>query len=360
MSALGDETVWEAARTAREVASPSSAAPSFPAFAPRAPWWGADLQTLRNVLVGGPRTNADSSSERIALPLHDGSGDVLQASVDLPSDPTRAQGRPTVVLIHGLSGTDESTYMVASRDFHLRRGHRVVRMNLRGAGASRASCRTQYHAGRSQDLDEALRGLPAAWRDAGLLLVGYSLGGNMLLKFTAEYASRHPVLACASVSAPIDLAAASRRFLDRRNWFYHRHLLHNMKLECFDAPESPDRAERHAIKSCRSILEFDERVVAPRNGFESAEHYYAVNHARQYLASIAHPTLVVHALDDPWIPAEAYTSYAWSQNPHLVPVLSGGGGHVGFHARGDTDTFHDQCIGHFVDHVLEDAAPPTP
>ncbi|MDP6980754.1 MAG: alpha/beta fold hydrolase [Myxococcota bacterium] len=334
--------------------------PSFPAFEPRAPWWGPDLQTLRNVLVGGPRTSPAEQSDGITLPLLDGSGDVLHASIDVPEDTGRAAKLPTVVLIHGLSGTGESAYMLASRDFHLRRGHRVVRMNLRGAGASRATCRTQYHAGRSEDLDEALRGLPTAWREAGLLLVGYSLGGNMLLKFTAQYASRHPVVAAASVSAPIDLAAASRRFLDRRNWFYHRHLLRNMKLECFAAPEPPSDAERRAIESSRSILEFDERVVAPRNGFDGAEHYYAVNHARQYLASIEHPTLVVHALDDPWIPADAYTSYDWSQNPELVPVLSRGGGHVGFHARGDTDAFHDQCIGRFIDHVLEAESPGTP
>ncbi len=326
--------------------------PRFPEFAPRAPWWGADLQTLRNVVVGNAGRSDEDDTQRIALPLLDGSGDVLWAAVDEPEDASRVGDRPTVVLIHGLSGTDESVYMLASRDYHLRRGHRVVRINLRGAGASRATCRAQYHAGRSEDLDEALRGLPAEWRSAGLLLVGYSLGGNMLLKFAAEYADEHPIAAFASVSAPIDLAAASRRFLDRRNWVYHQHLLRNMKKECFAATEPPDAEESEAIESCRSILEFDERVVARRNGFEGADHYYAVNHARQYLEAIAHPTLVIHALDDPWIPSVAYTTYAWSKNPHLTPVLPRGGGHVGFHGRGDTFAFHDRCIGLFFDRAL--------
>lgn len=328
----------------------------LPAFAPRVPWFGADLQTLRNVLVS-PRTPAAlSTTERIALPLLDGSGDVLHASVDTPTNEHASSQRPTIVLIHGLSGSDESSYMRASRDFHLARGHRVVRMNLRGAGASRASCRAQYHAGRSEDLDDALRGLPAQWRSPGLALVGYSLGGNMLLKFTAEFAPQHPVVAVASVSAPIDLAAASQRFLDKRNWVYHQHLLRNMKQECFAAPVPPNVDERAAIESCRSILEFDERVVAPRNGFDGAAHYYAVNHARQFLPEIAVPSLVVHALDDPWIPASAYTRFDWSQNPYLLPVLPRGGGHVGFHARGDTETFHDRCIGAFFDHVFRETA----
>ena len=335
------------------VASPIPA-PRFPAFVPRAPWWGADLQTLRNLIVGRKSQAIQTQGlepRRIALPLLDGSGDVLFAAIDEPEDAARADALPTVVLIHGLSGSEESAYMFASRDHHLRRGHRVARMNLRGAGASRTTCRAQYHAGRSEDLDEALRSLPPEWRRAGLCLVGYSLGGNMLLKFAAEYASEHPVRAVASVSAPIDLAAASRRFLDRRNWVYHQHLLRSMKQECFDAPEPPDDVERKAIESCRSILDFDERVVAPRNGFDDAAHYYAVNHARQFLPAIRVPTLLVHALDDPWIPGSAYTSFDWKQNPYLTPLLSRGGGHVGFHARGDTETFHDRCIGTFFDRV---------
>ncbi|MCP4036377.1 MAG: alpha/beta fold hydrolase, partial [bacterium] len=152
----------------------------------------------------------------------DDSGDVLAACVDEPRQPAPL---PTVILIHGLSGSEQSAYMRASSAFHRRRGHRVVRLNLRGAGPSRPSCHEQYHAGRSEDLHDALLGLPAVLSQHGIVLVGYSLGGNMLLKFTAEHGARFPIVAVASVSAPIDLAAASNRFLAHRNWIYHRHLL---------------------------------------------------------------------------------------------------------------------------------------
>ena len=210
-------------------------------------------------------------------------------------------------------------------------------------------CGQQYHAGRTEDLRDALHELPETLTAHGLLLVGYSLGGNMLLKFLAEYAAAFPILAAASVSAPIDLAAASARFLDARNWIYHKHLLHSMKRECFDGTMAVSSSERQVIMACRSILEFDERVVAPRNGFRDAAHYYWENHARRFLTKIEIPTMLVHALDDPWIPSQAYTSYPWHQNRSLHPILSKSGGHVGFHARGGTSPYHDRCFGAFTD-----------
>jgi predicted alpha/beta-fold hydrolase len=168
----------------------------------------------------------------------------------------------------------------------------------------------------------------------------------MLLALLAEHGADLPIVAAAAVAAPIDLAAASRRILMRRNRVYHRHLLHYMKLEALAAPALPpgDAARIHAAAS---IWEFDDRFVAPRNGWAGAAEYYTVNSARGFLADVRVPTLVVHALDDPWIPAEAYAAYEWSRNPHLVPLLAPGGGHVGFHARDSAEPWHDRCIGQF-------------
>jgi hypothetical protein len=201
-------------------------------------------------------------------------------------------------------------------------------------------------------LRDALAGLPDALSCNGFLLVGFSLGGNMLLKFLAEYGAMFPIVAAASVSAPIDLAAASERFLAARNWVYHQHLLRNMKRECLDAPVELDASERETVLGCRSIYEFDNRVVAPRNGFRDAEHYYHENHARRFLAEIAVPTLLVHALNDPWIPSSAYIRYPWNENSWLHPVLTPSGGHVGFHASGGSAPYHDRCIGAFLDAQL--------
>ncbi len=316
---------------------------SLPGFRPRAPWYGPDLQTLRNVLRGPVTTPPPGvRTERLTLPLDDGSGDVLSARLDRPPA-SWERGGPVVVLIHGLGGDERSAYLEASAGRLLRCGRTVVRLNLRGAGPSRATCRAQYHAGRTEDLLAAISALPADLVSEELVLVGFSLGGNMLLKFLAEFGDRAPVRAAMSVSAPIDLAAASRRILERRNTVYHRHLLTGMRAEAL-AAEGLSDDERRILGEVRSIVEFDDRIVAPRNGFAGAEDYYARCHARRFLPEIRVPTLVLHALDDPWIPAEAYTSFDWSSAPALVAGLPPGGGHVGFHAQGGRVPWHDRCL----------------
>jgi predicted alpha/beta-fold hydrolase len=320
----------------------------FPEFRARLPWWGPDLQTLRNPLRVRATRVEGFAEQRLELPLGDGSGDALVATLNGPSELVRG---PLVVLIHGLSGSEESAYMLTSARHWLARGHRVLRLNLRGAGPSRASCRLQYHAGKSADLRDALLALRPELLADGVILVGYSLGGNVLLKFLAEYGAGLPIVAAASVSAPIDLSAASQRFLAPRNRVYHRHLLRSMKAECFGGAAVVSPAERERVLAAQSILEFDEVFVAPRNGFEDAEHYYAECHARRFLADIEVPTLLVHALDDPWIPAESYTIYAWEQNPNLHPLLASGGGHVGFHDGDRASPYHDRCVARFVDEV---------
>ena len=325
-----------------------SEGPSFPPFAERAPWWGPDLQTLRNFVRPLNLSRPTATARRLELPMEDGSGDRLSALLETPE---AARPCPLVVLLHGLSGSEESAYLVTSSAHLLAGGHRVLRLNLRGAGPSRATCRFQYHAGRSEDLAAALRALPASLLHEGVVLVGFSLGGNMLLKFLAESGTLFPVRGAMSVSAPIDLAAASQRFLDARNKVYHLRLLHGMKAESLGEGAVNTAEEERHIRAARSILEFDEKLVAPRNGFADAAAYYAACHARQFLAEIRVPTLVVHALDDPWIPGTAYEGFPSACNRQLVPLLPRRGGHVGFHGRGSRVPWHDRCLARWLDWV---------
>lgn len=321
---------------------------AFPAFRPRPPWLGPDLQTLRNTFVPVRPDFSAYASKRLTLPLTDGSGDRLAALLHRP----RSVRRPLVVLVHGLAGTEDSPYMHVSAAALLAAGHPVLRLNLRGAGASRPLCRLQYHAGRSGDLRDALAGLDPALCDDGLFLVGYSLGGNMMLKFLAEHAARFPIRAAAVVSAPLDLAAASRRILERRNRIYHRNLLRWMQAESLGSGAAVTVEEQYRIRAARTVLEFDDRFVAPRNGYADASAYYAENSSARFIAAVRVPTLVIHALDDPWIPSAAYRNVAWKENPHLIPLLPDSGGHVGFHGRGSTMPWHDRCLAQFFAAVL--------
>ena len=328
---------------------PTIADQGFPPFVERPPWLGPDLQTLRNLVRrrlrwGRPKV-LRYPDQRLWLAMPD--GDRLTAVLNRPVRPTT---RPLVMIIHGLTGCETSDYMLATADTLLARGYPTFRLNLRGAGPSRGHCRDQYHAGRSDDLRHVLYQLDPAETTHGIILVAYSLGANMMLKFLGEEGERavETGVRCAvSVSAPIDLAAASRRMMERRNRLYHRMVLGWMKREATAPVAAVSADERRRIAGAKSVYAFDDRFVAPRHGFGTADVYYRSCQAKSHIRSIRVPTLIIQALDDPWIPAEAYLDFDWSVNPYLTPLLPGRGGHVGFHGRGETVPWHDRCLAQF-------------
>ena len=308
-------------------------------FRARAPWFGADLQTLRNTLRRRPDQTAPGGYE-VRLPL--GDGDALIGHYHAGAE------KPLVVLIHGLSGSAASDYVVTTTKVLMALDYPVLRLDLRGAGASQRVSSGRYHAGRSEDLAAALRALPARLSTRGLVLVGYSLGGNMLLKYLGEAEPAAEVLGAVSVSAPFDLAISSRRIREPRNWLYHRHLLTQIKAEALAPTAGLTPSERQAIAGCRSIYEFDEVFIAPRHGFAGADDYHARCSARPYAGGITLPTLVIHALDDPWIPRAAYDTVDWAAVPAARLVLTSSGGHVGFHDAASPIPWHDRAIAQFA------------
>lgn len=317
----------------------------YPPFRARVPWLGADLQTLRNFLAGPRAPVAGAEAGRLIFTMPDGTGDRLTGA--LSQGPAVVPGRPLVVLVHGLSGCEESVYMLESERYFLAAGYRVLRLNLRGSAPTQPHCREQYHAGRDDDLAAVLDQLVDRSEAAdGLVLMGFSLGANMLLRFLAARGRDYPVRAAVSVSAPIDLAAASERLLQPRNRLYHGWILRHMKADAIASKGLGVREER-VIRTCRTIYEFDDRVVAPNNGFAGARDYYSRCSAIRFLADIRVPTLVIHALNDPWIPGRAYLEVDWSANPYLTPLLPMAGGHVGFHdAKG---TWHNRMANLFLE-----------
>jgi predicted alpha/beta-fold hydrolase len=319
-------------------------AAEFAPFSPRFPWRGRDAQTLRNFLMGPRVTPGDREGERLDFDMPDGSGDRLCGILSKP--PARGGGRPLIVLIHGLSGCEESAYMLASMRYFVSAGYPVLRLNLRGSVPTQPWCREHYHAGRDEDLAAVLDVIGHREEAAaGIVPIGFSLGGNMLLGFLARHGSGFPITAAVSVSAPIDLAGAAERFLQPRNRFYHTWILRHMKRDALAARDLDERVAR-AIRGARTIYEFDDRVVAPNNGFVSAQDYYRRCSATGYLADISTPTLVIHALDDPWIPAGGYLGVPWRDMPNLTPLLTERGGHVGFHdAEG---TWHNRVAERFI------------
>lgn len=317
----------------------------IPPFRPRPPWLTGDLQTLRNTI----RRDAPDPGPFVRLWLDLPDGDALAAAWHA-GDGTR----PTVALIHGLTGCEDSQYMRRSTVFWRVRRHGVVRLNLRGSAPSLARSTRPYHAAAGADIVHALGSLPEEARRPGLVCIGVSLGGTQLLNALARDEARAlPVRAAAALCAPVLLAPVARRIMAPRNVLYHRWLLGQMQREAealaFHLPPRPLAAARAA----RSVYAFDDGYVAPLAGFAGAEDYYARASLPNHLARIAVPTLCLTAEDDPWVPAGTYRAIDWSVNPRVTPLIAPGGGHIGFHDRNRDGTWADRTIAAFVQRVID-------
>jgi predicted alpha/beta-fold hydrolase len=329
---------------------PSIDSLDLPPFRPRFPWWGADLQTIAIRLgsVAGSDLSPHSS-ERMCFCMADNSGDILVGMLDRPVE--SQAGRPLVILLHGLTGCENSAYMVNASRHLLDCGYRVLRLNLRGCGASRPYCREHYHIGRTADFRRVLWQLPDDLTDNGIVVVGYSLGGAMLLKYLGEEGSFSPLRAAATVCAPIDLKRTCQHMMRRRNWLYHNYILADLKKEAVAEGARISEEEREIVRGARSVFEFDDRFISPRYGFRGAEDYYELCAPVNYMPEIRVPTMVIAAGDDPWIPAEYYRGFNWADNSALLPVISEGGGHLGFHSASSARPWCDVAVEKFLERV---------
>ncbi len=306
----------------------------LPPFRPLRLWRGGDLQTLRNWLKPPKDTLDLWPGEGHVITCNDGTGDRLIAKLHRPPHPGR---RPLVLLIHGLSGSEDSYYVRVSASHLLEAGYPVMRLNLRGAGPGRDFAKGTYHGGRSEDIASALGDIDPKLKRHGIVAVGYSLGGNVLLKYLCETGAHADLLAAVSISAPIDLRATAHCLTSKRNRLYHAHLLEGMRKE-----------RGNIAKDIRTITEYDNRITAPENGFRDAEEYYAECSSAPRLGNVRVPTLVIHAADDPWIPVTCYTGVPWADNPYLQLKLPVSGGHVGFHGVGLDRPWYDMALLRFL------------
>ncbi|RED48657.1 YheT family hydrolase [Aestuariispira insulae] len=315
---------------------------TFQDFRARGPWFGGDLQTLRNRmtrrLINPLRDRLTGQAEIVKLALPHSPGDHLRVAVNRPA--RDAQDRPLILLIHGLTGCEGSDNIVITARHFLAQGYPVARLNLRGAGPGASVAQSMYHAGLSADLSVVVRHFRNRPESRhGMVAMAVSLGGNMLLKYLGETGPESGLDAAVSVSAPISLKLAQRRIEKIRNFLYHKVLLHDMLMGLKPLPRMLEPVPGGDLGQIQRIYDFDNLVVAGYHGFRDADHYYQENSARGYLGSIQTPTLMIHAQDDPWIPFESYQALPY--NPKITTLLPREGGHVGFHGQGSEQPWHD-------------------
>jgi len=292
-----------------------------------APAWlpGGHLQTLYAALRPPPRPLL--ARERWETP----DGDFID--VDFAGPPGAAR---LLVLFHGLEGSSASHYARAIAAHAHERGWRCALPHFRGCSGEPNRLPRAYHSGDSEEIDWILRRLRAG-RAQALFAAGVSLGGNVLLKWLGErgVAAGAIVRRAVAVSAPIDLVAAGFT-LDRgfNRELYTRVFLATMKRKALAKLERfPGLYDARRVARARTLYEFDDLVTAPLHGFRGVRDYWTRASAAPWLERVRVPTLLLNALNDPFLPAEALLAASRPAAREVVLEFPATGGHAGFPAR---------------------------
>jgi predicted alpha/beta-fold hydrolase len=249
-----------------------------------------------------------------------------------------------VVFLHGLEGNGEAGYIQSMAWEILNAGFIAHRFNMRTCGGTAHLSKTLYHGGLTSDLRTFLELLDGERSGLPVFLIGFSLGGNLVLKLAGELGETELIQGVCGICTPIDLAAGVRRLGERDNRLYERRFLARMRERLF----ATGRYTRDELDSARTIFEMDDRITAPSFGFEGAEHYYATQSSQAFLDRIRVPTLLIQAKDDTFIPFEMFQHPAIASNPFLRLLATEYGGHLGYLSRRGARFWLDEVVVEFL------------
>lgn len=261
-------------------------------------------------------------------------------------------GRPTAIIVHGLEGSSSSQYVIGNANKLWRAGCNVVRMNMRNCGGTEALAPTLYHSGLSGDVDAVMRFFVDLHQLQSIALIGYSMGGNLILKLAGDLGKTPPpqLRAVIGVSPVIDLAPSSDALHLWQNRIYEkkfvRAMLRRFRRKASLFPRAFDPNQAVGISSLR---DFDEHIVALYAGFSGAEDYYHRVAAARVIDQITVPTLILNSADDPFIRIASDTRDKIMANPNITFIETAQGGHCAFLAQPDPATNYD---GYWAEHTL--------
>lgn len=289
------------------------------------------LQTIFPALFSKPKT-PKVEGEILELP----DGDFVECVWH--HKPKLHDKKPIMILFHGLAGSFESPYIKRAMCALGEKNFAVVLMHFRGCGEEINRLPRAYHSGETGDARALVSHLQNRYHDSPLYAIGYSLGGNMLLKLLGEWGDAAPLKAAMAVSVPMDLEASTYRINRGFSKLYQYRMMRqlNSALEekyAYHDMEKLIGLKKEEVKNLRTFWEFDDAYTAPIHGFKDAKEYYEKSSAKQYLKSIMIPTLIVQAKDDPFL-GEAVIPSKQELSASVNLELYAHGGHVGFVAGG--------------------------
>jgi predicted alpha/beta-fold hydrolase len=295
-------------------------------FTPRRWLRGGHVQTLASFLIAR-RFHLPAPEERL---IEVAPGVQVLCHCHWQADRARAL---TVIIVHGLEGSSTSQYMLGVTEKALAAGMNVIRYNQRNCGGTDALAPVLYHSGLSNDVAAVAREIIARDKVSRLALVGFSMGGNIVLKLAGEWGSQAPpqFRAVAVCCPAIDLATSADTLHEPANRIYEKYFLwalHRRMLQ--KARHFPDHFDVSRLRAIRSLREFDDKVTAYYCGFTGVDDYYDRASAAHVVERIAVPALLLHAANDPFIRITAETRRKISSNPNITFVETEDGGHCAF------------------------------
>jgi predicted alpha/beta-fold hydrolase len=241
-----------------------------------------------------------------------------------------------VILLHGLEGSSDSQYINGLTKVFSQNSYDVAAVNFRSCSGEMNRLPEMYHSGYTQDIPTLINYIEKDYDQ--IVIVGFSLGGNVAMKFAGEQKQNiHPkIKAIAGVSVPCDLREGSIKLKKWYNYPYEKMFLKTlMKKVVQKAVLHPDVINLQHVSKVKSLWDFDEYYTASMHGFTGAEDYYAQSNSKQFLESIYVPALMINAKDDSFLPRESYPFNAAEANPNFHLMVPDYGGHVGFTTHGN-------------------------
>ncbi len=239
-----------------------------------------------------------------------------------------------VVLIHGLEGSSKSSYMLSTANYLHNKGYDVVCINLRSCSGEDNNLLQTYHSGKTDDVDFIINHLNTTYDYKNIILCGFSLGGNLTLKYLGEYAHKIPttVKGGIAISVPIDLTSSQIELSKLKNKMYRKEFLRTLRAKIIAKAEKfPDyNPDRKQILKTSTFRDFEELYTAPVFGFESPEDYYKKASSKPYLEKIKHKALLINAKDDTFLSNECYPYEIAENSDNFFLMTPKYGGHVGF------------------------------
>jgi predicted alpha/beta-fold hydrolase len=308
------------------------------AFAPRRGLRNGHIQTIVGNYLPRPALRIPFTAETVEVDPADGSRVLCHCHWQSAADFNQ---RLTVVLVHGLEGSSDSRYIQGLTARAWSAGCNVIRMNMRNCGDSDGLTPTLYHSGLSGDVGAVVEHYTARFGLERVSLVGYSMGGNLVLKLAGEWGARRPLSGIAAVCPAIDLAAGSDALHEPANRMYEWHFLRRlMRRYRRKAALFPDRYHTRGIGRIGSLRDFDDKIVARYCSFRDADDYYYRAAGARVVNQVATPTLILRALDDPFIRFTPETRSDILANPHITLIETPRGGHCAFLCADAGDDIH--------------------